>query len=435
MRIWIVKYGESVPFLPDSVGSHLFRSGELARRLVERGHEVVWWTGQFEHPTKLYHRIPGNEVPIPGSENSKVVLLYSPGYSSNISLMRFYDHWRIGRSFREAAVKEPVPDIIVASMPTPELVRASSDYADRHGVPLMVDVRDLWPDVIADRLEKKFGFAPKWLLYPYERDVKHSLSHADSVTAITQGCLEWAQLKGNRTDAQADHDRVFRLASRPISRNQTRWQEIETAWKNRGFDPNSGKTIFAWAGSLTNQQATRALVQAQTLLSKEVRDRIQVVICGRGDLQNQILSVKQACEHLIYAGFVPRDEVQFLYDNSHYGLLCYDNTPDFQASFPNKFGEYLMSGLSVVTTINGVMQEEYGDQGFLETVVPTPEAITEALTLLADRKPDESIRVRARAVFQKDFDADIVYEAFCDHIEERVRAGSAAVEKKDTLLG
>lgn len=417
MRIWIVKYGESIPFIKGAERSHYFRSGEIVRRLVKRGHEVTWWTGRFEHQTKKHHNVPGNEVQIPDSENSRVILLDSPGYSSNVSPRRFYDHWRIGRSFRRGIEKEEAPDVIMASMPTPELAKVSCDYAAQHGVPVIIDVRDLWPDAIAGRIKAKFGISPALLLRSYDKSVRHVLNCATSVTAISQDCLDWAQHKGQRTTDQKSHDRVYRLASKTIESQPSREQTIRSAWLDRGFNPEAGKKVFSWAGSLTNQAATRALLKAQDLLPQAVRDRISVVICGGGDLAAETRAVAERCSHVIYAGFVPRDEVQFLYDHSDFGLLCYDNTPDFQASFPNKFGEYLMSGLTVITTVEGAMQREYGTEGFIVTVLPTPEKIASAIADLSQATPRSELRIRAQEVFREDFDAEIVYEAFCDHIE------------------
>jgi len=417
MRIWVVKYGESIPFADESSSNHFFRSGEITRRLVARGHETTWWTGRFEHQTKRHLTTSHRVIPIAGETGSRVVLLDSPGYSTNVSLKRFYDHWRIGRDFKRAVKDEPKPDVIVASMPTPELARTAADYALAMGVPLIVDVRDMWPDVIIQRLGDRLGFSPAWLFHHYERDVRHALKVAQSITSITSEFLEWAQDKAGRNAGERSNDRVFRLASGRHPDAPSRQAEIQDIWRARGFDNGNGKVVFSWAGSLTKQRATEEFLSALRCLPDDVRDRILVVICGRGDLENEVRELSETCDHVLYAGFVARDEVQYLYDNSHFGLLMYDNTPDFQMSFPNKFGEYLMSGLVVLTTVTGIMAAEYADQGLVISSPATSQGIASRIAELSMAPPSEGVRSKAREAFRGDFDADIVYESFCDHIE------------------
>lgn len=422
LRIWIVKYGELIPFGAGREDRHYFRAAELTRRLSKRGHQVVWWTGRFEHQTKQHLPDEGDTVTIPDGAGSEVRLLDSPGYASNVSVRRFYDHYIIGRRFREALEIAQVPDVILTSMPTPELASASAEFAKAKGIPLIVDVRDLWPDAIAQRMRGKFGYFPKWPLFAYERNVRFALKAADSVTAITRDCLTWAQQKGRRSAVERDLDRVFHLASRRTSIDPQRSLQIEAMWRARGLEAGS-KRIFVWAGSLTNQAAANALLDAQFLLPESIRDRIQVVICGDGDLADKVQAVSSRLPHMIYPGYVSRDEVQFLYGHSNVGLLCYDNTLDFQSSFPNKFGEYLMHGLFVLTTIQGAIQREYGHQGFIKTTLPTTQAIVDAMRDCVIAPASAEMRSSAREVFARDFDSDLVYENFCDHIEQMGTSG------------
>ena len=58
MRIWLVQRAESTPH--DESGSRrLLRIGIIADILSKRGHDVIWWTSNFDHVTKT-HRFKSN---------------------------------------------------------------------------------------------------------------------------------------------------------------------------------------------------------------------------------------------------------------------------------------------------------------------------------------------------------------------------------------
>ena len=55
MHVWLINSSEAVP--TDEGNVRLRRMGILADLLVERGHDVLWWTATFLHSLKT-HRFP-----------------------------------------------------------------------------------------------------------------------------------------------------------------------------------------------------------------------------------------------------------------------------------------------------------------------------------------------------------------------------------------
>ena len=85
------------------------------------------------------------------SEKYYIYLLHSIGYTKNVSLRRFIDHVCVARKFDKYAREEPLPDIIVASLPTLDLSAKSVQFGDKHSIPVIVDLRDMWPDILLSR--------------------------------------------------------------------------------------------------------------------------------------------------------------------------------------------------------------------------------------------------------------------------------------------
>src|ERR1051326_5547222 len=109
MRVWLVHAGEPLPC--DSKTVRLLRIGLLAELLEERGHEVVWWSTAFDHNHKVPR--PAGETRLTLRPGYTLFLLGGMGYSSNVSIRRWINHWQLSRRFAEIAPDQPRPDIVL----------------------------------------------------------------------------------------------------------------------------------------------------------------------------------------------------------------------------------------------------------------------------------------------------------------------------------
>ena len=108
MKIWIVQTGE--PLHIDQDDSRPMRGMNLANKLIEHGHEVVLWSAKFNHRLKKHRQISDDEIII--NKNLKIRLINSPGYSSNVSIGRIYDHIILGLNLRSKLKNmSDVPDV------------------------------------------------------------------------------------------------------------------------------------------------------------------------------------------------------------------------------------------------------------------------------------------------------------------------------------
>ncbi len=152
MLVWLVTIGEPLP-VQEGEKDRPHRTGLFARLLAERGHEVVWWTSTYDHFRRKHLFAEDHALRV--NERLEIRLLHGCGYRSNVSLARFRDHRQVAGRFAAAAQAEPRrPDIIVAALPTIELCLESARYGKRHGVPVVLDMRDMWPDVFLELLPR-----------------------------------------------------------------------------------------------------------------------------------------------------------------------------------------------------------------------------------------------------------------------------------------
>ena len=142
MKIWLVKISERVPV--DST-VRKSRTAMLADCLAGRGHEVLWWGSTFDHFLKKSVFEADTELQL--NKNYRARLLHGIDYKKNISLRRYIDHKIIAYKFRHLIKNMSPPQLIVASMPTYDLAYEAFNFSKKSNIPIVIDVRDLWPDI------------------------------------------------------------------------------------------------------------------------------------------------------------------------------------------------------------------------------------------------------------------------------------------------
>ena len=163
LRIWVVTVGELLPI--DGRGVRLYRSGMLCDRLAEAGHQVTWWSSRFNHHNKQRRTEKAASLMI--GDRQRLELLEGCSYRRNVSLARLVNHVQVGNDFAQRIRSCTPPHVILASFPTVELCAVATRYGRRRGVPVLLDVRDLWPDIFLDVVPRVTRIAARLALSPY----------------------------------------------------------------------------------------------------------------------------------------------------------------------------------------------------------------------------------------------------------------------------
>lgn len=420
MKVWLITIGEPLP--TDSADERLLRTGILAEMLVKSGHEVVWWTSAFDHVRKR-HRTVGNAV-VQLADRYRLVMLHSRGYRNNISVARLLDHRDHAREFCALASGEPLPDVILCSMPSIELSFAAVQFAVSNNIPIALDIRDLWPDIFVDH-------APSWaremvrlLLQPLFRDLRWACSRATAITGITAPIVAWGL--GYATRAQTNLDRDFPFGY--VERKPTDEEIVRAGnfWKERGIGEDPDEFIVCFFGTIGRQFDLDTVIKAARRLDDGTRP-FRFVLCGTGDCLAQYLNVADGLSNVVFPGWVGSNEIWVLMRLAKLGLAPYHNTKDFCSSLPNKTIEYLSAGLPLVSCLTGVLQD------LLQTnncgVTYTEGDAASLVTVLEDSFDNQYDLIdkshNALALYQEKYTADQVYTSMMAYLETLVRSGQA----------
>jgi glycosyltransferase involved in cell wall biosynthesis len=96
-------------------------------------------------------------------------------------------------------------------------------------------------------------------------------------------------------------------------------------------------------------------------MPEDLRSRVKLVMCGRGENQALVESYAARIPQIVYNGWADAPQIRALMEISHFGLLPYPPDFDFKMSLPNKVSEYLSGGLPIVTSLPGETEKLFAE--------------------------------------------------------------------------
>lgn len=420
LTIWLVQTWE--PNVLDEEDARPFRTRMLADKLTERGHHVVWWTSNFSHYTKLFRRpTPG---PVEVDDLLSFEVLDARGYKGHTSLQRLKDHAHVARDFARRAETASKPDIIVASFPPIEICDEVAKFASRHKVPLLIDIRDQYPDLYWEMSAPLIRTAVRSAchLTGHVRKARACLSQATAITANGEGALEWALLGANRP--RKPIDRVIHMTY-PDPKDH---KDLDfTTWlKSVGIEKED--VIAIYCGAIGNTFDWESVVGAAKLLKD--CPQFKIAVCGSGP--NELVLRKAASEtkNLLVLGWLEKDHLRALQSRASMSLAPYRATSNFVRGIPNKPVESLAWGLPLITSISGGELSEWieGFQAGITFRAGDFQALAMAIrNLLNDPENRERMARNARTLYEEHLHPEGINEAWVSLIEEI--AGDRAPKK------
>ena len=131
----------------------------------------------------------------------------------------------------------------------------------------------------------------------------------------------------------------------------------------RARTSNESSFVIAFAGGLKEANGILELLEAFSLIRG---DQYQLRIAGMGPLESKVKEAAQNDSRIEYCGYLSFDEVLALYDAADVLInMRPTKTLNTKYFFPSKLMEYLASGVPVITTCTGYVEQEYADFAFL----------------------------------------------------------------------
>lgn len=409
MKIWLINTHELLPTDGDDV--RLLRMGMLAEHLAERGHSVVWWTGSFAHQ-KRQHRCDQDSSEII-DDNYEIRILRVPSYGGNISLRRLLNNYQFARKFRQEARKIEPPDLVMSSYPTIDVSYAAVNYGRQFGVPSVIDLRDMWPDIFVEHAPRWAKPAVRLVFSPWFLMAKRTFAGATVLTGHTRDFVEWGQRVGGRKDKKCDQDFPHSYR-RPTLKDSERASSVKF-WRDHGI--TADHDVVCFFGGIGHALDLGPVFDAARRLCAHTN--IRFVICGNGSLLQAAQDAAADLPNVIFSGWVGVPEINVLLELSKIGLAPWKPTPDYESTISNKIVEYFSAGVPVLTSLDkgllvNVLAEHQCGFSYKASGSVLADQINQYLANPAELEKSSN---NAFALYEDRFDSAKVVSEFADHLE------------------
>lgn len=344
-------------FYPPEAGAAAVRVRSMVDAFAAKGHDVTVVT---THPSFQHDGGSRRLAHVERSGNARIVRLYSllapklPGsrvlqwlsaaLSSSLYLLRTRDRY----------------DVIVVSSPPITLAFPALIGAARHRARLVVDVRDVFPDIgISMGVWKKDSLIVRLM----ERLVRRLYRRADLVVVVTARGISQIAARG------IDPARIF------LARNAYERDAVVSNIAPKGAG-NGERFTAVYAGNLGLATDVDVLVDAAALVA---RDGISIEIVGDGAQGTRLRErvANEAVGNLRVKGAYPRREALAMVADADVSVIPLRK--GLTESIPTKLYDSLSVGCPVVVVAEGEAIEEASSLGALCT--PAGDAGALAATL------------------------------------------------------
>mgnify|MGYP001026348177 FL=1 len=374
--------------------------------LADAGYEVDLITTTFQHWEKEQRDLEKIKA---DDYKFGLKFIYEPGYKKNIDLQRIRSHRIAAKNLTALLEKEGDYDLLYAEIPPNDVALAAARYAEKKGIPFVVDVNDLWPEAM--RMVLDIPVVSSVLFYPLQRD-------AEKVYGLTSGVI------GTSDEYR---DRPFLHQKREIPR-ETVYVGNDLADFDDGAEEymaqvNKAEDEFwvTYAGTIGTSYDIRTMVLAAGELEKRGRSDIRFKILGGGPLKaelEELANMKQIYS-VEFVGYAPYGKMAAYLKKSD--ILVNSFVKKAPQSIVTKIGDYLAAGKAMINTcMSPEFRRKVEKDGFGVNIIP--EDVIVLADMIEDMYENKEKRlemgVKARQIAENEFDRKKSYRKI-----ERMIAG------------
>jgi len=404
MKIWILQTGE--PLQIDDSGARAMRAINLSNSLVNKGHQVTLWSANFDHFTKK-HRFNKSRT-INYKNNLQIKLIDSVGYKKNQGIKRLFDHAQLAYNLNIVLKREQAPDIAFIGYPPIEVAWIMSRFLKKNNVPYVLDVKDMWPEVLLRALPNYARRIGKLILTPYYILMNYTFRNATSISSISPDFLDSSVKIAGREITLYDSVNYLTNIEASYSNkeilNAKKWFDKIGVLDNKTFR-------CSFIGSLSNAFDWNCIIEAFK------NRKTELVIAGDGPCFKDLKEKTRNQSNIVMLGRITAVQSKVLAERTNVFLAPYKHDLEFSQSLPNKFFDAMQYGKPLLSSVTG-SASEFLIQKNIGLIYSDVYTLKQALEKV-ETNPNQFLQMGQAALeaYNKDFSGHIVYEKIVKMLE------------------
>ncbi|SFQ51597.1 Glycosyltransferase involved in cell wall bisynthesis [Psychrobacillus psychrotolerans] len=394
--------------LPGEKGNNRSRFKLICEMLVKKGYEVTVATSRFRELDRTFRKVETDEL---NQAPYKIEILDEVGYFKNISLRRIYSMWTFKNSLREYLknTKENY-NLVYCCVPGLDSALIAGKYASKKNIPFLIDVQDVWPEVMYD-LVLDIPVVSKTLFLPMQINANKVYAMADGIMAVSETYLDIAKKKNTKSKL---NDYVF------IGTDLEKFDNDINSSNFYNIEKPNDEFWIVYIGSLGHSYDIYTFIEG-TKIAIEKGINVRPIILGSGPLEKDFKEyANKIGSNAFFTGWVDYATMGSYLKKSDAVINAIKRKAP--QSITNKVGDYLSSGKPF---LNGSQNLEFLDllkeYKFGENYEPeNPESLAKSIQKLFSYSKEKRAMMgeSARKLAELKFDRKKTYPEIISMIDK-----------------
>jgi glycosyltransferase involved in cell wall biosynthesis len=414
-------------YFPPEVNAPATRTFEHCRRWVRAGHDVTVVTCVPNCPDGVVYRGYRNRIrrQVEEIDGVRVVRVWTYVAPNSGTVRRIANYVSYQASATWAALRLEQPDVIIATSPQFFCGWAGVWASRFKRVPLVLEIRDVWPESIAAVGAMRRGLGIRYLEWLERR----MYLAAQQIVTVGTGYRDHVLRRAPETTARTC------VITNGVDGDLYVPQEPNPAFLERyGL---SGKFVCSYVGTIGMAHGLDVVLRSARRLKEAGRDDIVFLLVGdgarRAALEEQAREDGLA-DRVVFTGRLAKDEMPTVLASSDACLVHLRGTELFGTVIPSKIFETMAMERPIIMGVKGPARQIVMDAGAGMPMEPdSDEELSRIIRQLADNRAGTvAMGRRGRAYVLEHYNRDRLAGEYLELLESLAPNGHSALVPGDT---